>query len=142
MEFTYETKETYSQEDVNKILDTHKKHVSKQFEGFVSPDKYKEVEGKLQPYIQKEATETANKFAKENGVVDIDTFSKLKSHDKFMKLETPEERKEFLSKLKNDEPSLFKTEQALELNKKTIIKKPQEKKDTNVNANGISLAGL
>lgn len=55
-EFKYDTKETYSQKDVDALLEQHSKFVTGGFKGFVSPDDYKKVQDQLTGLQQEKQT--------------------------------------------------------------------------------------
>lgn len=94
-----ETK-TFTQEDVNKIVS---ERINKHNEEF------KALRDEVNAYRQERHLNEANGFLKAQNV-NVDEFRELKAYDDFMKLNSAEEREQFIKDLQGKKPNLFGTQ--------------------------------
>lgn len=114
MPFKYEEKDSYTSEDIKKILSQHETYVSKEK---VDKTKYKELEEKYKPLAEKEekaifVSDMKKKLEKE-GITD---FDKVLKYGGFDPADDKKTFKEKLSKIKEDLPNLFLDQKGLDSN--------------------------
>ena len=108
MDFKYNKKETYTQEDLDAILEQHTGFVAKDFKDFVSPEDYKQVVDELAPFKEEANNKRMSGLMPDNAhpaaINDIIALSGVNPED------DDEAIKEKLSKTIADRPHLQKPE--------------------------------
>ena len=66
MEFKYEKKETYTQEDLNNLLEQHSNFIEKNFKDYVNPEEYNKIVEELKPFKENERKSAISKHLPEN----------------------------------------------------------------------------